>query len=132
MKSAKTIMMAIVLVLFIFSITLTNEATAAKCYKFYHSWYCLLEDNYDYKTWYWEYIQLNDEGGYFTNTGAYGLWNFWKGTFILRQHNGCQVMAAGKKNKGFFLCTDGQSPSGIYFPGCWVMKKVNCSVFDSE
>jgi len=133
MTNLKGVILAILCVVFIFSVTTVQDAAAAdKCYTFYYNWNCLIDNNYDYKTWDYEYYMLKDDGTFTTTEGFEGFWYLWKGSLALRHTNGCQKIAAGKKNTGYMHCTNGSSPGLNYVPGCWYMKKTKCTVFESE
>ena len=133
MKNVRKMVVAMLFILCVFSVTNIQEAAAAdKCYTFYYSWGCVIDDNYDYKTWSYEYVKLKDDGTYTTTAGYYGRWNVWKGSMTLRQFNGCEKLVSGTKKQGFMQCTDGSNPLGTYAPGCWYMKKTKCTMFDSE
>jgi hypothetical protein len=133
MKSMKKIVMMTLCVMFVVSVMNIQEAGAKdKCYTFYYNWRCLLDDNYDYKSWDYTYYRLKDDGTFDTSHSYYGRWYVWKGSLVLRQINGCQKVASGKKNMGFMNCTDGSNPAANYVPGCWFMKKTKCTMFDSE
>ncbi len=125
-KKVLVLLSAVVLCLSLSMVGPVNGAKASACYELLFSDDCT---NTSFTT----FVLLFSDFTFVEASGGFGDWGTFGPSFYIQFWDGCQEFLSGTKKLGFFQCTDGTTPGGEIYPGCWQIKKSKaCSMLDKE
>ncbi len=124
-KKVLVFLSAVVLCLSLSMVGAVTETKASACYQ--------LDWSEDCVNWDTTFVLLYSDYTFDEANGGYGDWGTFGPSLYLQFWDKCQEFLSGTKKQGFVQCTDGSTPGGEVYPGCFVLRKSKaCYFLDKE